>query len=275
MSAFKNPFKSKSKELYTCKRALLIGINYVGTPNALNGCINDVANVKKVLIDIYGFSESSILVLTDETIYKPTQANILEGINWLLSSEKNTKFNQAKYAANKSPTAYYFHYSGHGALIADTNGDEPSGKDSVICPLDLKFITDDSLRELLVNKIDTSSRLTAVIDACHSGTCLDLLWNCQKTGQGFSLIKSGTYAATSGHVILLSGCMDTQTSADVGKIGGALTISYMDTLRNCGYKITYDGLLTSIREYMIKNHFSQIPMLSFGKIVTLSEEFTM
>lgn len=41
------------------KRALLIGINYTGTANALNGCINDVNNVKQFLIGLYNFKEVS------------------------------------------------------------------------------------------------------------------------------------------------------------------------------------------------------------------------
>ena len=31
------------------KIALLIGINYVGSPHGLNGCINDILNMKKML----------------------------------------------------------------------------------------------------------------------------------------------------------------------------------------------------------------------------------
>ena len=32
------------------KKALLIGINYIGTSSALNGCINDVENIKRYLL---------------------------------------------------------------------------------------------------------------------------------------------------------------------------------------------------------------------------------
>jgi hypothetical protein len=39
------------------KRALLIGINYFGSPNQLNGCINDVHNIKGFLIQRFGFKE--------------------------------------------------------------------------------------------------------------------------------------------------------------------------------------------------------------------------
>ena len=32
------------------KRALLVGINYYGTNNKLNGCINDVENINNFLL---------------------------------------------------------------------------------------------------------------------------------------------------------------------------------------------------------------------------------
>ena len=37
------------------KFALLIGINYKGTSNELNGCINDVMNMRDVLIKHFGY----------------------------------------------------------------------------------------------------------------------------------------------------------------------------------------------------------------------------
>ena len=58
------------------KKALLIGINYVGTPYRLNGCINDVNKIQSK-INSYGFSNQNIKKLTDNTASKPTRANIL------------------------------------------------------------------------------------------------------------------------------------------------------------------------------------------------------
>ena len=39
------------------KAALLIGINYKNTNHELNGCINDVKDVKQVLISQYSFNK--------------------------------------------------------------------------------------------------------------------------------------------------------------------------------------------------------------------------
>ena len=63
------------------KKALCVGINYYNTPsNKLNGCIDDVINIKNVLIDAYGYSTQNITVLRDDIVnnptYLPTRANI-------------------------------------------------------------------------------------------------------------------------------------------------------------------------------------------------------
>ena len=66
------------------KKSLLIGINYFGQDGQLYGCINDVANVKKLIIS-RGFLEiaTHMRVLTDDNrnpARQPTRQNILEGM---------------------------------------------------------------------------------------------------------------------------------------------------------------------------------------------------
>ena len=46
------------------KRALLIGINYIGTANELAGCINDIANISNILINRCGYNQNDVTVLT-------------------------------------------------------------------------------------------------------------------------------------------------------------------------------------------------------------------
>ena len=43
------------------RRAVLIGINYVGQQGQLSGCHNDVNNIKKYLIDHEGFQEKDMV----------------------------------------------------------------------------------------------------------------------------------------------------------------------------------------------------------------------
>ena len=66
------------------KKALLIGINYIGTRSQLSGCINDVHNMHAFLQE-QGYTEFQIL--TDEHGHelKPTRANILAALAWLVT----------------------------------------------------------------------------------------------------------------------------------------------------------------------------------------------
>lgn len=110
------------------KRALLIGINYIGTSSKLNGCINDVHNMRDFLCQQYGFQNTrdTMVVLTDDNPdndYKPTRINILNGMRWLVNGVQ-------------PGDSLVFHFSGHGSQAEDRSGDEVEGFDSTICPLD-------------------------------------------------------------------------------------------------------------------------------------------
>uniref|UniRef100_A0A0E0MJB1 Peptidase C14 caspase domain-containing protein n=2 Tax=Oryza punctata TaxID=4537 RepID=A0A0E0MJB1_ORYPU len=48
------------------KLATLVGCNYAGTPNELQGCINDVAAMRNALANRFGFAPSDVTVLTDD-----------------------------------------------------------------------------------------------------------------------------------------------------------------------------------------------------------------
>lgn len=73
--------------------------------------------------------------------------------------------------------SFFLHYSGHGGSVRDTDGDERDGKDETLIPVDYKTkgqITDDVILANLVLDVPAGAMLTAVIDACHSGSALDL-----------------------------------------------------------------------------------------------------
>lgn len=68
------------------RRALLIGINYVGQKGELRACHNDVNNVADFLMDIHGFKERDMLILMDDGKHKmPTKKNIMTGFRILTS----------------------------------------------------------------------------------------------------------------------------------------------------------------------------------------------
>ena len=98
------------------KKALLIGMNYIGQEGELGGCINDVNNMKS-LIRSQGITEDQdhMLILTDDqedSRYQPTQNNISEGMNWLVRG-----------AQRNDSLFLFFHYAGHGSQITDQEGD--------------------------------------------------------------------------------------------------------------------------------------------------------
>lgn len=269
----------------TLKRALLVGINYKGTSNELGGCINDVLATKKLLIEKYSYQEDNILLLTDDTVLKPTAANILRGWKWLLSSSPVRDFSRSRYTAfgSRDKPILFFHYSGHGSQVRDCNGDEEDGLDETICPVDFMtagMISDDLIRSELAARVPLNGKLFALIDACHSESSFDLLWTVKvASNNSFSLNRVGNYLSTAGDVTMISGCQDFDTSADIvaeGKGQGALTYAFLSVLKAANYNITYDELLVNVRSFIQQNRIStQVPCLSFGRSVQISRTVSL
>jgi len=161
------------------RKALLIGINYAGTKNALAGCVNDVENVRRFLIHDKGFPHdpASMLVLTDnqhDHRFIPTGVNMMAAFHWLVSN-------------NNRGDSLFLHYSGHGGQVRDPDGDRESGMDDTICPVDFERygqITSDTLHRALVTPLPHGVRLTVIFDCCHSGTAIELPFVYRSNEQG-------------------------------------------------------------------------------------------
>ena len=160
----------------------------------MRGCINDVKNVKNLIMS-RGFHEGDMVILTDDQRdpqYQPTRENIIEGMLWLVEGARPND-------------SLFFHYSGHGSQSTDYDGDEVDGSDETICPVDYKDageIVDDEMNALLVQQLPQGARLTAIFDSCHSATALDLPFVYDSYGQpkqqkysrktaGMDLLESG------------------------------------------------------------------------------------
>lgn len=75
-----------------------------------------------------------------------------------------------------------FHFSGHGSQQRNYNGDEVDGYDETLCPIDFEtrgMIVDDEINAVIVKPLPHGVKLHAIIDACHSGTVLDLPYLCR------------------------------------------------------------------------------------------------
>ncbi len=68
---------------------------------------------------------------------------------------------------------------GHGSGQVDFNNDERDGIDQTICPVDFMqegMILDNDINSTIVQPLKKDVTLHAIVDACHSGTILDLVY---------------------------------------------------------------------------------------------------
>lgn len=268
------------------KKALLIGINYRNTDAELNGCINDVHEMESTLKNKYKYND--IKILTEDTEL-PTKANMIKEMKALVKD-------------CQSGDRLFLHYSGHGSWIKDQNGDEEDGRDEVLVPLDYDkngLIVDDDLREILVDVCE-GVKLYCVFDCCHSGTMLDLRYKYKSKSKfkGMDMtrlekfivflfddwtddeefVKYYNYEQTKGEVIVISGCKDSQTSADAWiskRYQGALTWGLLKTLKDNKYDITYHNLMKSLKGLLQLKGYEQIPQMTSGKKINLDDKYTL
>eukprot|EP00811_Abedinium_folium_P016097 NODE_2503_length_2201_cov_5.883317.p1 GENE.NODE_2503_length_2201_cov_5.883317~~NODE_2503_length_2201_cov_5.883317.p1 ORF type:complete len:502 (-),score=177.50 NODE_2503_length_2201_cov_5.883317:603-2108(-) len=268
------------------KKALIIGINYLGSANQLGGCINDAKAEFKMLTDHFGFAAENILLLTEDqgdASKSPTKATILGAMDWLLDGATRGD-------------VLFFHYSGHGSQVDDPTGEEEDGKNECLCPVDCManpwpgaVIIDDYLNEIFLDRLPEGVRLTCVYDCCHSGTMTDLsvhralefgppsdiqdrfmhpppeVLDRLRAQKEVNQPKLKTRDLSQPKLLwTISGCQDSQTSADAtigGVRRGALTWSLHDALEASNYNISYEDLLTSSRK-KLKGKYTQTPAMS-------------
>jgi uncharacterized caspase-like protein len=232
------------------KNALLVGINYIGTPAQLNGCINDVNSIKERITQ-KGFQ--NISMLTDLTSEKPTKANILKEFTKLLSNAQ-------------AGDLLFFLYSGHGTYDLDQNGDENTIYDQLIIPCDFNPIVDDELKQIIQTNLKKNVTLFAMFDSCFSGSVLDLKYQYMDSLNYDNFTENEKQLETNGNVFMISGCNDYQTSADAiinNKANGAMTWSLIEALKQ-NDKCSWRELLTLMRSLLKTSQYEQIPQFSSG-----------
>ena len=85
-------------------KALLVGVNKYKMPGSdLSGCVNDVTNMRDILLKYFGFTTKEMRIFVDE---RATKKNIIDGLKWLVNKAK-------------SNDRLLFHFSGHGSQIVD------------------------------------------------------------------------------------------------------------------------------------------------------------
>src|SRR5262249_7084247 len=120
-------------------RALLIGIEkYKVERFNLRGTVNDVRNMRRLLIETFGFKPEQIVTLTDA---EATRDNILKAFEeWLI-------------AGSTSGGRVVFYMSSHGFQAPErVKGSEPDGMDETLVPHDV-FVETVGGRKAVRNQI--------------------------------------------------------------------------------------------------------------------------
>lgn len=252
---------------------LQVGINKYPFGNSLQGCVNDCLN----LTDAFtrnGLRTIQRLRYFDE---HATKANILTGLNWLVKAD--------------APTLI-FQFSGHGTRVRDRNGDETSGYDSAICPVDLYsngVITDDELADIYA-LVPADRKLVILFDSCHSGRSQRAFINRWKSklfkrptprfipsnqipGQILAerdkhltraadyFTRRKSFLQNVERCVLLSTCRDDQTSADayIGKQWqGAGTASLLWAWNRAGQWASYETVAKHANSWLKEHDYDQV-----------------
>jgi metacaspase-1 len=276
------------------RKALNIGINqFEDYPEfTLRGCVNDVKNFSRVLIENLGFSEEDIVELIDE---QATKANIVNTLKSIVNDARQGKYS---YIVLKLST--------HGTQIGDESGTEVDHMDEAFVPYDVAQIGDDWDREHIIVDDELAEILSALpsnalfegfADTGHSSTGIRMKESLQAIApvrevapaiinryvepirrsesrsttvlKELDLQKHGMHYALTDYdmrnYVWWSGYRDDQTSADANIAEGrgwhgAFTYYLCDEIRKFGNRKTRSALMDSIRA-ALAGRYTQVPEL--------------
>lgn len=234
----------------------MMGLNYERCRKdaRLKGCIQDVRDVSAELIATSRFKKDQVVDVTDDTD-AGRDALTLKGIKKMLTV-------LSRRTRSEKLELVYVHFSGHAVQVPDDSGDEVDGFDECLVAEDFEtggLLTDDWLNTWLMTT-NPATRVVVTIDACHSGSALDLV------------------AMAGRKILLLSGSMDAQTSAErIGsnsKAAGAMTSRLLAALAAC--PAAWDDLSLLQKELgsrLAADGFKQTPVVSSSHDVSADRAF--
>jgi hypothetical protein len=260
------------------KRALIIGIGAYPPEKGwtkINGD-KDIPLIEEVLLS-NGFTSDNIIKLSNSQAKK---RNISDEIKKLIDISHAGDY-------------VYLHFSGHGQLVNDRNGDEEDGLDESWIPYDAHaiykegiycgemHILDDEIYEWcksIKHKIGKSGKLIIVSDACHSGDGYRseddtirgrMLNKFLQKAESFvfnypcSLEKESHFSPTQQKEdidwIYISACRDDQNNHEY-KQKGALSCALYD-LRFQLKTLKYNCLQQEIQNWMLQRVPNQTPTI--------------
>jgi hypothetical protein len=253
------------------KRALCVGINdYPGTNSDLSGCVND-ANDWATELKTRGYQVATLL---DK---QATRQNMVDALTKLVTS-------------GSAGDSLVFTFSGHGSWLPDDSGDEPDGRDEMLCPYDVtdeQYVMDDDLHQIFKRKAN-DVLLYFISDSCHSGSVArfgtdplasvnrmpkirllpplefvkdpDMRDRIPLATRAPSSARGETYPA-----LLLSGCKDVEFSYDAdfsGRPNGAMTRAAIEALAK--KPASPQEWFKEIRRRLPSQQYPQTPQLFGG-----------
>jgi hypothetical protein len=256
------------------KRALLVGINNYKKVNDLNGCINDVTNIRSILKTYYDYTNSGIRVLIDN---RAGRDEILMRLKAIISE-------------SKSGDEVFFSFSGHGSQVRDRNGDELKDRlDEIICCWNMDwdkktYIIDDELGSI-INGVKSGVKISVLLDCCFSGTGIKSVENvtyrynlppldilCRHEGEEHLLIPKvplrkiikQNIKKKGSEIVFWAGCAEGQYAADAyikKDYNGAFTYYWCKTIRDSNAKLSDAQLISRVRSSLKYGGFNQTPQL--------------
>lgn len=234
-------------------KALLFGLNYSHCDRGkLNGCINDVNNTASYITRTLGIKVTKV---TDDTdLFGTSKLGIIANL-----------YNLALETHRDDLEFVWIHYSGHGSWQRDQRrGDERDGRDECLVPSDYEkngLLLDDEI-QLILRNFNTRTRVFCIFDCCHSGTITDVKYSWDNPSRP-RVENIGCRIPCK--MITISGCLDTQTSADAwmnGEYAGAMTATVLSILRsNENVKDDVFKFMDLLKRKLADEKFSQRPKL--------------
>lgn len=161
------------------RKAFCVGINYAGSDAELRGSVNDALRWAEVLMHHFGFTRNNVLVMIDEYpsgeivgdydpgYSRPTQDNVLEGLDWLIQDAA-------------AGDMLLFSFSGHAVQVPESAFAARANErlEDALCPVDwdsfdwgltpYRVITENVLHQYF-SRLPSGVLLTIAVDAALAG----------------------------------------------------------------------------------------------------------
>ena len=295
------------------RKALLIGINYAGMSSQLSGCWNDAHNMAQFIQRHAGYKPDDMVVLTDEPGRDmksiPTRGNMTAAMHWLVKDARpgdalffhysghggQARATEGDEADGYNETILPLDYQNAGQIEDDELHFRLVRPLPMGCrltalfdschsgtALDLPYVysTSGNIKEPNVAMGVGKGVLNAAMNYARGdlgGMVSGLFGTFREATNSHSAEEYTRMNRSSGaDVIMLSGCKDSQTSADAteaGKATGAMSWAFIKVLTEYP-QLTYVQLLNATRDALAMK-YSQKPQLSASHPIDMNLLFVI